>query len=129
MTVSEARHTPGEWKPGFKADSPDEDRHTVWQYVESPSGHSVATVGSYHRKRVELKSDSVKRISQEETDANVRLIAAAPDLLAELTRVEQIIAIFAAGNALKSEVEKLGGWDWERIHADLAKVIRKATGK
>lgn len=80
--MSEANHTPGPWKPGFKADSPDADRHTVWQYVESPSGHAVATVGCYQRKRFKYKSDDVKRISQEETEANINLFAAAPDLLA-----------------------------------------------
>jgi len=55
------------------------------------------------------------------------LIAAAPDLLKRLQHLESIIGIFARKNAKMADYEKLGGWDWERIHADIVADIAKAT--
>jgi hypothetical protein len=52
---------------------------------------------------------------------NARLIAAAPELLAEIELLSQIAGI-------ESPRTQLGGWDWKGIHERLTALLAKAKG-
>lgn len=93
MKTETAKHTKGPWHRGYVADSQfDRDatgkdirkHHVVWQAIESPNGKRVATTGIY----VQPNGTKPERIEHEEFEANARLIAAAPDLLAAAETAE-----------------------------------------
>lgn len=89
MTNSTTNHTPGPWRV-----------HAVAGLIQEANGHSIAAYTG---------------TSQDEADANARLIAAAPELLAAL---EHLLAL----NSGCAPEEEERGWDQARA------AIAKATG-
>ena len=65
-----AQHTPGPWKFGFESVDPE------WAIVTIEGGLIIANVNADHRQ-----------------EANARLIAAAPDMLAVLKDVENALSV------------------------------------
>ena len=103
-------HTPGPWKVGYKNES--------GRYIEAPDGY-VAVVHYWSR-------------SDEEMEANARLIAAAPDLL------EALIWMVENDDTNEGDepVDLLGGESWNEYNAywidglnRARSAIAKATGE
>lgn len=95
--MSEVKHTPGPWEAGDGAGNGRKDHI----YCDDATGSAVAT----------CHMDYVPR-TRVEVEANARLIAAAPDLLAALITAERIV-----GRAFPN------GQD----HTDLRAAIARAT--
>jgi hypothetical protein len=92
-------HTPGPWKA---------ERHGAC---------GAFIIDGEHWQDVGIAS--VNRYDRHDVEANARLIAAAPELLAECERLVKIIKSFPG--------EPIGGWYWMNTLSRLEAVIAKAT--
>lgn len=104
--MSEAKHTPGPWLIA-KTDA-------AFVYALNDRG--------YNRFWAHVIGGNLRRgesTSKVETEANARLIAAAPDLLADLQE---------ACDRIEDLVSRLGGTDPEKATKQYRATIAKATG-
>ena len=121
------QHTPGPWR--FVADGPMDENCDITKVDVPPT---YCGPGYYNNPGIE-SSDGVQvvgcgeylvfgpRNNKEERAANVRLIAAAPDLLAALVKAETWVATYI-------RVEKLGeGGPCVNDLAEIRAAIAKAT--
>ena len=100
-----AEHTPGPWR----SESP---------YVSAPSGE--------HRKIV---ADCDQHFSDDECEANTRLIAAAPELLAALTYCEVVMDEAARDQMRKELTNAELGKLWTDTLAATRAALAKARGE
>ena len=107
------KHTPGPWRLEW------------WEYKGRPEPVlTVRTDADAVAQVMGLWRDGAD--DSDERQANARLIAAAPDLLAALEESERVIRWAAQEAAGRVDKEKVGGWLY---HADQARAaIRKAKG-
>lgn len=98
--MSEAKHTPGPWK--------------TFDDPKSNYGVQVNADNAVKAKKV------VCRVGGPDRDANARLIAAAPDMLAALKEGAQ---------CLEDVARDEGGWAWEEVLDGMRTAIAKATGE
>jgi len=114
MTASKATHTPGPWKAVPTASGYWKGEFRIESATRTHSGIPL-DVALVRRINAETVSPQT---ADGESDANASLIAAAPDLLAILTRI-----IHRATTPLSD-----GGIDWDDVTAARA-IIAKAEGK
>jgi len=108
-----AQHTPGPWmaaaRPSSVAGLP---------VVAQPSGRSIASVTFFHLGEAFANHDR-------ESQANARLIAAAPDLLAALETVHDYASDVARGDMIcpgySGDLRAMATEDLARIKAAIAK--------
>ena len=107
-----AKHTPGPWR----SDSP---------YVSAPSGEHRKIVADCDRY---FSDDECEYLSDDECEANIRLIAAAPELLAAL----EAVLLFYRGDwwdeGERQEWSRLAGTQ-EATTKVLCDVVRAALAK
>ncbi|RWO20708.1 hypothetical protein [Mesorhizobium sp.] len=99
MNASETKHTPGPW-----AIDP-----TYLSEVQTPDDKTIASCWHAHAEGRTVSITGVLECSLEESAANARLIAAAPDLLAALEAAEELYrkGLMAASNELIDRVRDL----------------------
>lgn len=110
------KHTPGPWHVGYHANSGlGKNRHTLWIGINAADGWQFAIAGAYRRRYPsgQTEHNGKRPLTSEVIEANARLIAAAPELLA---------ACQAA--LVSSEASEGGGWT--TLNAQLRTAIAKA---
>jgi len=110
-----SKHTPGPWR-FLEADDHNRDDNSCRPItICGPADDDLANVYS--------SDDSTVSISREETVANARLIAAAPNLL------EAAKDALSGWRYIRSQHGDLSGVGWDRVEDALRAAIRAAEGK
>ncbi len=117
------KHTPGPWcVDATKATG----AYGVRTDYDTHPGHDYAGgYGSQICSMIPSNSD----FPQEERNANARLIAAAPDLLAACQQVLSSVACENAGSSVENEFAYFWKSQWKSVRASVLSAIAKAEGK
>jgi hypothetical protein len=113
-------HTPHTWHC-VKAE--DSDHCEIWR-IQDASSRFIAACNRFTNADVEL--DTCTKQQQEESEATAKLVASAPDLLAEAQRIRKILEGYLHGG----ENDHLLHWETlQELYLPLVDCIRKATGQ